>query len=168
MAGHCVSRAELHGPVAVLLHSCEHCLLLLHLQLVWHTLANQQYCYPVCPLDVADWKPSKVAPMKFLAAPCVPPQAHSCFTKAGMVAGVQHLRLLPAGSDTQFAVQPQQLKQAVAEDLEAGLIPFYFMATIGESVSSRGWQHRHNGLPCSVFVGSSAVWRMLAMVVSRC
>lgn len=64
-------------------------------------------------------------------------QAHSCFTKAAMVAGIQHVRLLPASRATDFAVQPQQLEQAVGEDLAKGLIPFYFMATIGKSIESR-------------------------------
>lgn len=59
-------------------------------------------------------------------------QAHSCFTKAAMVAGIQHVRLLPANRASDYAVQPQQLEQAVAADLSKGLIPFYFMASIGE------------------------------------
>lgn len=73
-----------------------------------------------------------------------------------MVAGIQHLRLLPAGSDTQFAVQPQQLEQAVAADLEAGLLPFYFMATIGESAAGAG-STTIGVLASIVAVGSSGV-----------
>lgn len=49
-----------------------------------------------------------------------------------MVAGLQHSRLLPATAATHFALQPQQLSQAIEADLQLGLIPFYFMATIGE------------------------------------
>lgn len=49
-----------------------------------------------------------------------------------MVAGVQHCRLLQADTSTDFAVQPLQLEQAVAEDLQQGLLPFYFLATIGK------------------------------------
>jgi tyrosine decarboxylase/aromatic-L-amino-acid decarboxylase len=59
-------------------------------------------------------------------------QAHSCFQKACMVVGLQHMHKLPASSDTDFAVRPQQLAEAVAADLQQGLIPFYFLGTIGE------------------------------------
>lgn len=58
-------------------------------------------------------------------------QAHSCFQKAVMIVGLQHMRKLEAHGDTLFAVQPQQLAEAVAADLQQGLIPFYFMGTIG-------------------------------------
>lgn len=64
-------------------------------------------------------------------------QAHSCFQKAVMIVGLQHWRKLPASGDNQFAVQPQQLAEAVAADLQQGLIPFYFLGTIGEHSSSR-------------------------------
>lgn len=59
-------------------------------------------------------------------------QAHSCFQKAVMIVGLQHWRKLPASGDNEFAVRPQQLAEAVAADLQAGLIPFYFLGTIGE------------------------------------
>lgn len=49
-----------------------------------------------------------------------------------MIVGLQHWHKLPASSDTDFAVQPQQLAEAVAADLQKGLIPFYFLGTIGE------------------------------------
>jgi hypothetical protein len=49
-----------------------------------------------------------------------------------MVVGLQHMRKLPASSDTDFAVRPQQLAEVVAADLQQGLIPFYFLGTIGE------------------------------------
>lgn len=62
-------------------------------------------------------------------------QAHSCFQKAVMIVGLQHWRKLPAAGDSEFAVQPQQLAEAVAADLQAGLIPFYFLGTIGTTSS---------------------------------
>lgn len=62
-------------------------------------------------------------------------QAHSCFQKAVMVVGLQHMRKLPATGDNQFAVQPQKLAEAIAADLEQGLIPFYFLGTIGTTSS---------------------------------
>jgi hypothetical protein len=48
-----------------------------------------------------------------------------------MIVGLQHYHKLPASSDTQFAVQPQKLAEAVAADLQQGLIPFYFLGTVG-------------------------------------
>lgn len=71
-------------------------------------------------------------------------QAHSCFQKAVMIVGLQHWRKLPASGDNQFAVQPQQLAEAVAADLQQGLIPFYFLGTIGEAAIS-----------CSIWSSSS-------------
>jgi hypothetical protein len=52
-----------------------------------------------------------------------------------MIVGLQHWHKLPASSTTDFAVQPQQLAEAVAADLQKGLIPFYFLGTIGERSS---------------------------------
>jgi tyrosine decarboxylase/aromatic-L-amino-acid decarboxylase len=66
---------------------------------------------------------------------CTHLQAHSCFQKAVMIVGLQHWHKLPASSSTDFAVQPQQLAEAVAADLQKGLIPFYFLGTIGERSS---------------------------------
>lgn len=63
--------------------------------------------------------------------PCCCCQAHSCFQKAVMIVGLQHYRKLPATSETQFAVQPKLLAEAVAADLQQGLIPFYFLGTVG-------------------------------------
>lgn len=49
-----------------------------------------------------------------------------------MIVGLQHVRKLEASIETLYAVQPHQLAEAVAADLQQGLKPFYFLGTIGE------------------------------------
>lgn len=52
-----------------------------------------------------------------------------------MVAGIDHVRVLPATSATCYALQPEDLDRAMAEDAAAGLVPCYAMATIGTTSS---------------------------------
>lgn len=66
-----------------------------------------------------------------------------------MIVGLQHWRKLPASGDNEFAVQPQQLAVAVAADLQAGLIPFYFLGTIGECRSCCWWCCSCGGAPAA-------------------
>lgn len=58
-------------------------------------------------------------------------QAHSSVTKATMIAGVTHLRVLKTEESTAWALQAPTLQHAVQEDLESGLIPFYLFVTVG-------------------------------------
>ena len=58
-------------------------------------------------------------------------QAHSSVTKATMIAGVTHMRVLKTEESTAWALQAPTLQQAVQEDLESGLIPFYLFVTVG-------------------------------------
>ena len=58
-------------------------------------------------------------------------QAHSSVTKATMIAGVTHLRVLKTEESTAWALQAPTLQRAVQEDLESGLIPFYLFVTVG-------------------------------------
>lgn len=71
-----------------------------------------------------------------------------------MIVGLQHYRKLPASSDTQFAVQPQKLAEAVAADLQQGLIPFYFLGTVGKHhlLLQGVLRTSSNVLPQAVFV----------------
>lgn len=69
------------------------------------------------------------------AARCDRQQAHSCYKKAAMVLGLQHVRLLHGQPDRDYALDPQHLADAIAEDLQAGLRPFFFMATVGTTSS---------------------------------
>mmetsp|Transcript_11451 Transcript_11451/g.20219 ORF Transcript_11451/g.20219 Transcript_11451/m.20219 type:complete len:510 (-) Transcript_11451:379-1908(-) len=62
-------------------------------------------------------------------------QAHSCVKKACMVAGTTNVRLIAASSDHEYALQPADLQAAMDADIEAGLIPFFFCATIGTTSS---------------------------------
>jgi glutamate/tyrosine decarboxylase-like PLP-dependent enzyme len=62
-------------------------------------------------------------------------QAHSCFKKACLVLGLEHGRILPASKDHDWALQPDTLQKAIEEDLAAGLIPFYALATVGTTSS---------------------------------
>ncbi|XP_034990868.1 aromatic-L-amino-acid decarboxylase [Zootoca vivipara] len=55
-------------------------------------------------------------------------QAHSSVEKDGLIAGVQ-IKLLP--TDDTFAVRGSALRKAVDKDKAAGLIPFFFCATLG-------------------------------------
>lgn len=57
-------------------------------------------------------------------------QTHSSATKACMIAGINNLRILPANKKT-LSLEPDVLKSAIQEDREKGLIPFYFVATVG-------------------------------------
>lgn len=62
-------------------------------------------------------------------------QAHSCYGKAGMVVGINHMRSVPATSENGYAVLPSVLEAAMAYDLALGLIPFFVMPTIGTTSS---------------------------------
>ena len=51
--------------------------------------------------------------------------------KATMIAGVTHLRVLKTAESDDWALQGGSLQQAVQQDIEQGLIPFYLCATVG-------------------------------------
>ncbi|XP_039592718.1 aromatic-L-amino-acid decarboxylase [Polypterus senegalus] len=59
-------------------------------------------------------------------------QAHSSVERAGLIGGVQ-MKKLP--TDEKFAVQASALMEAIKTDKAAGLIPFYFCATLGTTPS---------------------------------
>ncbi|XP_047666772.1 aromatic-L-amino-acid decarboxylase [Tachysurus fulvidraco] len=59
-------------------------------------------------------------------------QAHSSVERAGLIAGVE-MKKLP--SDSKFAVRGETLRKVIEEDKAAGLIPFYFCATLGTTPS---------------------------------
>jgi aromatic-L-amino-acid decarboxylase len=63
-------------------------------------------------------------------------QAHSSIEKAAKVAGIgrQNLRLIDV--DKNFAMQPEELDQAIARDRQAGRIPFFVCATVGTTSSN--------------------------------
>lgn len=61
-------------------------------------------------------------------------QSHSSIQKAGMVAGTC-VRLLPTRAEDNYALRPAVLEAAIEEDIAAGLLPFYVVATIGTTSS---------------------------------
>lgn len=62
-------------------------------------------------------------------------QAHSSVVKGARVAGLadHQVRLIP--TDASFAMRPDALAEAVAADLDAGLVPFFCCATAGTTSS---------------------------------
>ena len=52
-----------------------------------------------------------------------------------MVASTPHCRLLPARPELDYALDPADLSAAIAQDVAAGLIPFYMVGTIGSTSS---------------------------------
>uniref|UniRef100_A0AAR2LJB9 Aromatic-L-amino-acid decarboxylase n=1 Tax=Pygocentrus nattereri TaxID=42514 RepID=A0AAR2LJB9_PYGNA len=63
-------------------------------------------------------------------------QAHSSVERAGLIGGVR-MRKIP--SDSKFSVRGEALRKVLEEDKAAGLIPFYFCATLGTTPSCH-WQ----------------------------
>ncbi|XP_029927753.1 aromatic-L-amino-acid decarboxylase isoform X1 [Myripristis murdjan] len=59
-------------------------------------------------------------------------QAHSSVERAGLIGGVR-MRKVP--TDSKYAVKGETLKNMVEEDKKAGLIPFFFCATLGTTPS---------------------------------
>ncbi|XP_034031166.1 aromatic-L-amino-acid decarboxylase [Thalassophryne amazonica] len=59
-------------------------------------------------------------------------QAHSSVERAGLI-GCVNMRKVPV--DNTYAVRGEMLQKLVDEDKEAGLIPFYFCATLGTTPS---------------------------------
>jgi hypothetical protein len=68
-----------------------------------------------------------------------------------MILALQHVRKLPATAASKYAVAPQALADAVVADLAAGLIPFFFMGTIGTHCVA-AWRRAC----CSRLVGKAA------------
>lgn len=59
-------------------------------------------------------------------------QAHSSVEKAGLIGGIR-MKKIP--SDNKFSVRGAALQNALEEDRAAGLIPFFFCATLGTTPS---------------------------------
>ncbi|KAL7886788.1 hypothetical protein AOLI_G00045090 [Acnodon oligacanthus] len=59
-------------------------------------------------------------------------QAHSSVERAGLIGGVR-MKKIP--TDSKFSVRGEALRKILEEDKAAGLIPFYFCATLGTTPS---------------------------------
>jgi aromatic-L-amino-acid/L-tryptophan decarboxylase len=62
-------------------------------------------------------------------------QAHAIMTKACMVLGIQHRRILPAYKANNFALQPEDLRKAIREEVALGRVPISVVATSGTTSS---------------------------------
>lgn len=60
-------------------------------------------------------------------------EAHSSVEKAGMVLGVGQNNVVKIPTDTDFRMDVELLRQAIARDRDAGLTPFAVVATIGST-----------------------------------
>lgn len=61
-------------------------------------------------------------------------QAHSSIEKGANVAGYGHVRLVDV--DAEFALDPDALEMAIAEDLAAGLTPAFVCAAVGTTATT--------------------------------
>ncbi len=63
-------------------------------------------------------------------------QAHSSVAKAAGIAGVGRDNLRAVAVDEEFAMRPDDLRRQMAADRDAGLLPFFVVATIGTTSST--------------------------------
>ncbi|KAF8090318.1 hypothetical protein N665_0479s0022 [Sinapis alba] len=65
-------------------------------------------------------------------------QTHSSLQKACQIAGIhlENCRVLKTDSSTNYSLRPESLQEAVSQDLEAGLIPFFLCGTVGTTSST--------------------------------
>ncbi|MEO7428726.1 MAG: pyridoxal-dependent decarboxylase, partial [Acidimicrobiales bacterium] len=89
----------------------------------------------LCALLAARWRTAGDGPFTHLRA-YTSTQAHSSIEKALRVAGLapEQLRLVDVDSD--FALDPDALTRAMAEDRAAGLTPFFVVANVGTTSST--------------------------------
>ena len=89
----------------------------------------------LCALLAARWRTAGDGPFDTLCA-YTSTQAHSSIEKAMRIAGLppHHLRVIEV--DDAFALRPDALAVAMAEDRAAGLTPFFVVATVGTTSST--------------------------------
>lgn len=63
-------------------------------------------------------------------------QAHALVDKAAGIAGIGRANLRRVAVDEKFALVPDALDRAIAEDIEAGKEPFFVVATVGTTSST--------------------------------
>ncbi|XP_019178236.1 PREDICTED: tyrosine decarboxylase 1 [Ipomoea nil] len=65
-------------------------------------------------------------------------QTHSALQKACQIAGIhpENCRFLKTDSSTEYALSPNSVREALSQDLAAGLIPFFLCATVGTTSST--------------------------------
>ncbi|XP_077454163.1 aromatic-L-amino-acid decarboxylase [Stigmatopora argus] len=88
-------------------------------------------CKAVCRVQSINPEKSEPEILKGLVA-YTSEQSHSSVERAGLIGGVM-MKKVP--TDSTYAVSGDALKKMVEKDKEAGLIPFYFCATLGTTAS---------------------------------
>ncbi|XP_072989100.1 tyrosine decarboxylase 2 isoform X2 [Typha latifolia] len=65
-------------------------------------------------------------------------QTHSALQKACQIAGIfpENFRVVKADFNSNYAVTPEVVSEAISHDLSAGLIPFFLCATVGTTSSA--------------------------------
>jgi aromatic-L-amino-acid decarboxylase len=91
----------------------------------------------LCALLAARWRVAGDGPFEALRA-YTSSQAHSSIEKAIRIAGLRpdQLRVLDVAAEDGFAVHPDALAAAMAEDRGAGLVPFFVVANTGTTSST--------------------------------
>ena len=89
----------------------------------------------LCALLAARWRTAGDGPFDTLCA-YTSTQAHSSIEKAMRIAGLPpgHLRMIEV--DDAFALRPDALAAAMADDRAAGLTPFFVVANVGTTSST--------------------------------
>ncbi|MET0728990.1 MAG: pyridoxal-dependent decarboxylase [Acidimicrobiales bacterium] len=91
----------------------------------------------LCALLAARWRAAGDGPFDRLRA-YTSSQAHSSVEKAVRIAGLRpdQLRLLDVRPEEAFAVRPEVVSAAMAEDRAAGCVPFFVVANVGSTSST--------------------------------
>ncbi|XAR58684.1 Tyrosine decarboxylase [Bertholletia excelsa] len=65
-------------------------------------------------------------------------QTHSALQKACQIAGIhpENCRFLKTDASTEYALSPTSLNEAILDDINSGLIPFFLCATVGTTSST--------------------------------
>jgi aromatic-L-amino-acid decarboxylase len=89
----------------------------------------------LCALLAARWRAAGDGPFDRLRA-YTSTQAHSSIEKAVRVAGLHPEQLRTIEVDDDFALRPDRLAAAMAEDVAAGLVPCFVVANVGTTSST--------------------------------
>ncbi|MFL6205656.1 MAG: pyridoxal-dependent decarboxylase [Acidimicrobiales bacterium] len=89
----------------------------------------------LCALLAARWRAAGDGPFDHLRA-YTSTQAHSSVEKAVRIAGLRPDQLRTIGVDDSFALRPDLLAAAMADDRRAGRTPFFVVASLGTTSSA--------------------------------
>ena len=89
----------------------------------------------LCALLAARWRSAGDGPFDRLRA-YTSTQAHSSVEKAVRIAGLHPDQLRAIEVDDAYALRPDRLAAAMAEDRAAGLVPFFVVANVGTTSST--------------------------------